>query len=89
MLAALSDAICRRADGDNFDLDWHVTHPEAYRPDTAQERVIWDELTDPANYRALRRYVLQWSDHELDDYARGFYGLLLKSARQRRGRAAA
>lgn len=84
MLMALSDAICRRADSAGYDLAWHVSHPDRYRPSTAQERVIWDELTHPSNYRALRSYVLQWPDDELDDYSRGFYGMVLKAARKRR-----
>ena len=56
MIGALSDAQWRRASQPGVSA-LHVLFEEPYRPESAEECAIWDELTAPHQYPALRRFV--------------------------------
>jgi len=56
LIGALSDAHWQRAAQPGVSA-FQALFAEPYRPESAEERAIWDELTAPHNYLALRRFV--------------------------------
>lgn len=60
MIGALSDDFFHRANlptGFLFDV-----FAGDYRPESDEERAMWDKLTAPENYDSLLRYVEYWKN---------------------------
>lgn len=79
MIGALSDAHWRRATQPGVSA-FHVLVTEPYRPESAEERAIWTELTAPHNYLALRRYVESGKVTGTNEFAAQLHEALLAEA---------
>src|SRR4051812_33033215 len=85
LVAELSSAIWRRRFQDaSFDLWYHLTHPEDYRPTTEEELRAWALLTAPENYDALCAFVEERRKlPNASSYALTIDNLLLRDAARR------
>ena len=63
LIGALSDAHWHRATQPG-ESALHVLFAEPYQPESEKEQAIWNELTAPQNYLALRRYVASQNRRE-------------------------
>jgi hypothetical protein len=57
-----------------------VIFAEPYRPESAEERAIWTELTAAHNYLALRRYVERSRESGTNESAAKLHESLLAEA---------
>ena len=88
LIGALSDAHWRRAaqpGGSAF----HALFADPYRPESAEEREIWSELTAPHNYLSLRRFVESQNASGTNEFADKLNQALLAEATSRSERQTA
>jgi hypothetical protein len=79
LIGALSDARWRRATQPGVS-PIEVLFAEPYRPESAEERAIWTELTAPHNYLALKRYVESRKESGTNEFAAKLHEALLAEA---------
>lgn len=82
MIGALSDAHWRRAAQPGASA-FNVLVLEPYRPESAEERAIWTELTAPHNYLSLRRYVESGKVSGTNEFAAQLHEALMVEATSR------
>ena len=82
LIGFLSDAFWRRATQPG--VSWiDCLREEKYRPESVEENAIWDELTAPHNYSALRHFMESLNKEEMTEYAVKLYELILSEATSR------
>ena len=82
MLGALSDAFWSRLNKPGSSA-FDALLVEEYRPESAEEKAIWSEITAPHHYASLRRYIEGKTRSEVTDYAARLYDALLAEATSR------
>jgi hypothetical protein len=84
LIAALLSDFWRRArEEPGFSVLGYIgRRAEEYRPESPEEKAIWDELTKPEHYRALVRYARQKKGQVYDNYEK-ILGVVQEAARRR------
>ena len=81
LIGALSEAFFARVNEPGFSILDRIG-TEQFIPETADELMIWDELTAPHNYAAVLRYV-DFCGSDVNRFAKQLHATILTAARRR------